>query len=71
MFISLLFMVFVTVHRKTNFLVNVYWGNQYYDSDSDSEEKTRESDSPWPGKQKDLGSIPLRLCMSYIELSYI
>ena len=35
-FISLLFILFVTVHRKTNFLVNVYWDNTYSDSDSDT-----------------------------------
>ena len=33
-FICLLFILFVTVHRKTNFLVNLYWDNK--DSDSDS-----------------------------------
>ena len=32
-FISLLFILFVTVHRKTNFLVNLYWENKYSDSD--------------------------------------
>ena len=26
----------LTVHRKTNFLVNLYWDNKYSDSDSDS-----------------------------------
>ena len=26
---------FCSVHRKTNFLVNLYWENQYSDSDSD------------------------------------
>ena len=34
-FISLLFIQFVTVHCKTNFLVTFYWDNE--DSDSDSE----------------------------------
>ena len=32
--INLLFILFVTVHRKTNFFVNLYWDNK--DSDSDS-----------------------------------
>ena len=32
-FISLLFNLFVTVHRKTNFLANLYWDNKYSDSD--------------------------------------
>ena len=32
--ISLLFILFPTVHRKTNFLVNLYWDNKYSDSDS-------------------------------------
>ena len=27
---------FVTVHRKTNFLVNLYWDNKYSNSDSDT-----------------------------------
>ena len=27
---------FCSVHRKTNFLVHLYWENQYSDSDSDS-----------------------------------
>ena len=35
--ITPLFILFVTVHRKTNFLVNLYRDNQY--SDSDSEEQ--------------------------------
>ena len=38
-FISLLFILFVIVHRKTIFLVNLYRENKY--SDSDSEEQ------PW------------------------
>ena len=33
-FISLLFIV--TVHRKTNVPVNLYWDNKYSDSDSDT-----------------------------------
>ena len=33
-FISLLFILFDTVHCKTNFLVNLYWENKYSDSDS-------------------------------------
>ena len=33
-FISLLFILFLTVHRKTNFLVNLYWDSNYSDSDS-------------------------------------
>ena len=37
----LLFIISLTVHRKTNFLVNLYWDNKYSDSDSDS-------DSPAP-----------------------
>ena len=36
-FISLLFIQFVTVHCKTNFLVTFYWDNEDSDSDSDSE----------------------------------
>ena len=32
----LLFIISLTVHRKTNFLVNLYWDNKYSDSDSDS-----------------------------------
>ena len=32
--INLFFILFVTVHRKTNFFVNLYWDNK--DSDSDS-----------------------------------
>ena len=31
----LLFIISLTVHRKTNFLVNVYWDIKYSDSDSD------------------------------------
>ena len=31
-FISPLFTLFVTVHRKTNFLVNLYWDNKHSDS---------------------------------------
>ena len=34
LFLSLLFILFVTVHRETHFLVNVYWDNTYSDSDS-------------------------------------
>ena len=34
LFLSQLFILFVTVHRKTNFLVNLYWDNRYSDSDS-------------------------------------
>ena len=33
----LLFIISLTVHRKTNFLVNLYWDNKYSDSDSDSD----------------------------------
>ena len=33
----LLFIISLTVHRKTNFLVNLYWDNKDSDSDSDSE----------------------------------
>ena len=33
---SLLFILFVTVLRKTNFFVNLYWDNKYSDSDSDT-----------------------------------
>ena len=29
--------MFPTVHRKTNFLVKLYWGNKYSDSDSESD----------------------------------
>ena len=32
--VSLLFILFPTVHRKTHFLVNLYWDNTYSDSDS-------------------------------------
>ena len=32
----LLFLISLTVHRKTNFLVNLYRDNKYSDSDSDS-----------------------------------
>ena len=32
----LLFIISLTVHRKTNFLVNLYWDNKDSDSDSDS-----------------------------------
>ena len=31
----LLFILFPTVHRKTNFVVNLYWDNKYSDSVSD------------------------------------
>ena len=31
----LLFIISLTVHRKTNFLVNLYWDNKYSDSDSE------------------------------------
>ena len=34
-FVNLFFILFVTVHRQTNFFVNVYWDNKYSDSDSD------------------------------------
>ena len=34
-FISLSFILFVTVHRDTNFPVNLYWDNRYSDSDND------------------------------------
>ena len=37
--ISLLFILFVTVHRKTNFLVNLYWDNKYSDSDLKKKKK--------------------------------
>ena len=30
-----MFILFPTVHRKTNFLVNLYWDNKYSDSDSE------------------------------------
>ena len=30
--ISLLFTLFVAVHRMTNFLVNLFWDNKYSDS---------------------------------------
>ena len=33
-FISLLFILFVAVHRKKNVLVNLYCDNKYSDSDS-------------------------------------
>ena len=33
-FISVLFILFVAVHRKTNFLVNLYCDNKYSDSGS-------------------------------------
>ena len=33
-FISLLFILLVTMHRKTNFLVNLYRDNTYSDTDS-------------------------------------
>ena len=33
-FISLLFILFVTVHCKTDVLVNMYWDDKYSDSDS-------------------------------------
>ena len=36
-FISLLFILFLTVYRKTNFFVNLYWDNKYSDSDSEME----------------------------------
>ena len=36
MFISLLFILFVSVHCKTNVLVNLYWDDKYADSDADS-----------------------------------
>ena len=39
-FISLLLILFVTVHRKVNFLVNVYWDNK--DSDSQDHLMTRD-----------------------------
>ena len=32
-FISLLFNLFVTVHRKTNVLANLYWDDKYSDSE--------------------------------------
>ena len=28
-----MFIISLTVHRKTNFLVNLYWDNKYSDSD--------------------------------------
>ena len=31
------------MHRKTNFLVNLYWDNKYSDSDSDSESHSMQS----------------------------
>ena len=31
----LVFIISLTVHCKTNFLVNLYWDNKYSDSDSD------------------------------------
>ena len=34
-FVSLLFILIVTVHRKTNVIVNVYWDSKYSDSDSE------------------------------------
>ena len=34
-FAAVLISLFVTVHRKINFLVNLYWDNKYSDSDSD------------------------------------
>ena len=34
MFISLLFILLVTMHHKTNFLVNLYKDNRYSDTDS-------------------------------------
>ena len=30
-----MFIISLTVHRKTNFLVNLYWDNKYSDSDSE------------------------------------
>ena len=33
-FVILLFILFATVHRKTNFLANLYWDNKYSDSNS-------------------------------------
>ena len=36
MFISLLFILLVTMHHKTNFLVNLYRDNRYSDTDSAS-----------------------------------
>ena len=32
-----LLILFATVHRKTDFLVNLYWDNRYSDFDSDSD----------------------------------
>ena len=32
---GLLFILFSAVHRKTNFLANLYWDNKYSDSDCD------------------------------------
>ena len=40
---SLLFILFVTVHRKTNFLVNLYWDNKYSDSHSSNTLDTQPS----------------------------
>ena len=34
--ISLLFILFLTVHRKTNFLVNFSWDNKDSNSESDT-----------------------------------
>ena len=31
----ILFILFLTVHHKTNFLVNLYWNNKYSDSESE------------------------------------
>ena len=41
------------MHRKTNFLVNLYWDNKYSDSDSDSDSDMIVSDCAAGGAGRD------------------
>ena len=62
--IGLLFIIFLTVQRKTNFFVNLYWNNKYPDSGLIYDIKVSRFGLPvrrQAGKQRDLGSKPLRL----------
>ena len=50
-----MFILFPTVRRKTNFLVNLYWDNKYSDSESDSEEPQDGHGQGWERERREEG----------------
>ena len=59
------------MHRKTNFLVNLYWDNKYSDSDSDSECKPQTSSTVLRHPEKGAGkqcSARVQACLQWTLL---